>query len=790
MSQLKSSFELTEKFSAFFTGGQLVVTSDGGKLFCGCGKEIKVVDVKSGRVESTFGQEEDEEITQFIVTKDDEFLILATQNQLFRQWKWKDKLLVKTWRSVHNAPVTTLAFDPTVTLLASGSADQTVKVWDVVRGYYTHNFRGHTGVVRLAVFHPKPGQLELVTAAEDYTVKIWDLKSSSLILSSQCHTSLVASVAFAEDGDIMYSGGRDNVVCVWKTAKWKVFKTIPVFEPIVCISVPLEFPSLIDEDEDGTSRFITVSTTGQVRVVNAQSGKREYSNNCRLSDLADDKEDADAYITQAVYCSDLNGLILATYDQNIILLSKDFTTEKQLCGHLDDVLSVKFVGAEDSHIAVATNTDLLKVFNKATWECQLLQGHSDIITSLDVHTNFIISGSKDSSIRLWQLCPNTGYITCLGSGHGHTETVQAVCLAKSGARPPFIASGSVDRTLKIWAFPGESDVTPMTTLRVITTECGHDKDINSIAIAPNNKVLVTGSQDKTAKVWKIDDDLTGLTLLSVLRGHKRGIWAVQFSPVDQIVATSSGDGHIKLWSMTDFTCVRTLEGHDSSVLSFSFMSQGRQILSSGSDGLLKLWLIKTSECLKTLDGHEAKVWTTAISKDGEVLLSGGADSTLILWKDVTEQEELVKMEQIQKQVMQEQVLQNLIVDKKFVRALGLAISLNKPYMALNVMKEIVGQEEGEKQLEKLICKLRMDQIGSLLKFAVSWNTNSRNCQVAQLLLSLLLRNFLPGELLKLPDIQNVVEALTVYTDRHLQRLDTLLIDSHFAGYCYSCMKNA
>lgn len=786
--KLKTSFEVSEKFSAFYTGGQLEVTSDGEKLFCGCGKEIKLVDLKTGRVESTFGHDEEEEITQFIITKDDEFLILATQNQLFRQWKWKEKLLVKSWRSVHNAPVTSLAFDTSVTLLASGSADSTVKVWDVVRGYYTHNFRGHTGVIRLTAFHPNTEQLQLVTAAEDYTIKIWDLSTSSMVTSSQCHTSLVTSVAFADDGETMYSGGKDNVVCVWKTAKWKVFKTIPVFEPIVSLAVPLEFPSLVDED-DG-SRFITVSATGYVRVVNAQSGKREYSNSCRLSDANEDDEDADAYLTQAIYCPDLNGIVLATFDQNIIVLSKDFTTDKQLCGHLDDVLSVCFVGDEDSHIAVATNTDLFKVFNRNSWECQLLQGHSDIITCLDVHGNYIVSASKDSTIRLWQLCAETGYVSCIGSGQGHTQSVQAAALARSDSRPAFVASGGVDQTLKLWAFPPETDMIPMAPLRVAATEHAHDKDINSIAVAPNDKILATASQDKTAKVWSLADGVNSLTLLSVLRGHKRGVWAVKFSPVDQIVATASSDGNIKLWSISDYTCLRTLEGHDSSVLSLNFLSQGRQILSSGSDGLLKLWVIKTSECTTTLDGHEAKVWTTAVSnQSGEpIVMSGGADSTLILWKDTTEEEAQSKQDELQKQILQEQVLSNLIADKKFVRALGLAVSLNKPYMALNVLKEIINQEEGNQQLEKLLCKLKMDQIGILLKFAVDWNTNSRHSRVAQTLLTLVLRNYLPSDLASLPDIQNTVEALTVYTERHLQRLDGLLIDSHFADYSYSCMK--
>ncbi|CAG5129326.1 unnamed protein product [Candidula unifasciata] len=786
MSRLKTSFTVAEKYSAFYTGGQIQLANDGSKLFCGCGKEIRIVDVKTGRISMSIGQEEEEEISQFIVTRDDEFLILATQNQLFRQWRWKDKVLVKTWRSVHNAPVTSLTFDPTITLLASGSADFTVKVWDIVQGYFTHNFRGHTGVVRVMAFHPDSQRLQLVTAAEDYNIRVWDLKTSSCIVTSQCHVSLVTSLAFAENGATMYSAGKDNVVCVWKTDKWKVFKTIPVFESIISVIVPLEFPSIIDDDS--ILRFITVSSSGDVRVINAQTGSREYSNSCRLSDPEADAESTDSYITQALYCPDLNGILLATYDQNIILLSKDFTMEKQLCGHLDDILSAHFLGEEDSHVAVATNTDLLKVFSRETWECQMLQGHSDIITSLDVHGQFIVSASKDSTIRIWQLSSDTGFVTCLGVGQGHTQAVQAVALARLNARPAFVISGGVDMTFKLWAFPSEADITPMTTLRVSATEHAHDKDINCLAVAPNDKIIATGSHDKTAKVWSIGENLHSVSLLAVLRGHKRGIWGLKFSPVDQILASCSGDGFIKLWSVTDFTCVRTLEGHDSSVLSLVFLCSGRQILSSGSDGLLKLWLIKSSECVKTLDAHEAKVWTVSTTNKEDYVLSGGADSTLVLWKDVTEQEEVEKQEQLQKKVLQEQVLSNLVADKKYLRAIGLAISLNKPYQALTILKEIIKDDDSEKQLEKLICRLRMDQIESILKFAVQWNTNSRNYFPAQVLLNVVLKNFLPQDLAKLSGIQAIIEGLTVYTERHLQRLDHLLIDSHFAEYCYGCMK--
>ena len=72
------------------------------------------------------------------------------------------------------------------------------------------------------------------------------------------------------------------------------------------------------------------------------------------------------------------------------------------------------------------------------------------------------------------------------------------------------------------------------SLTVAATVAAHDKDINCVAFAPNNSMAATGSQDRTAKLWKLPALSSPLTL----RGHKRGIWDICFSPVDQ-VSTSS-----------------------------------------------------------------------------------------------------------------------------------------------------------------------------------------------------------------------------------------------------------
>lgn len=75
-----------------------------------------------------------------------------------------------------------------------------------------------------------------------------------------------------------------------------------------------------------------------------------------------------------------------------------------------------------------------------------------------------------------------------------------------------------------------------------------------MAVSPNDKLLASGSQDRTAKLWS----LTDMSLLGVFRGHRRGIWCVQFSPVDQVLASASADGTIKLWGLHDFSCLKVI----------------------------------------------------------------------------------------------------------------------------------------------------------------------------------------------------------------------------------------
>jgi len=253
-------------------------------------------------------------------------------------------------------------------------------------------------------------------------------------------------------------------------------------------------------------------------------------------------------------------------------------------------------------------------------------------------------------------------IDCIAVGQGHTASVGSVALSRT--QLSFAVSGSQDTCLKLWRLEGAT----RGPLDVLYTAVAHEKDINAVCVSPNDKVVATGSQDKTAKLW----DGHNLNLLAVLKGHRRGLWAVQFSPSDQILASASTDGTIKLWSLADHSCIKTLEGHESSILRIHFVAKGQQLVSAASDGLVKLWTLKSSECAATMDAHQGKVWALAVNADDSAMVSGAGDSTLVVWRDVTKEERQAQTDQLEKKLLEEQQLANLMRQGLLLDALSLA----------------------------------------------------------------------------------------------------------------------
>lgn len=772
----KESFSVLTKCEAFYTGGKVQFTRDGQYILSLCHEKLKKFQITNG--ESQDAIESVDELSCFLLAEDDVTLITAAKSEVMRHYDISSKTLLKTWKSLHIGPVSCMAFDPTTTLLATGGSDSTVKVWDIIRKYYTHNLKGGKGVFSKVCFQKLGSELHVIGAADDYCIHVWNLHSSALVASLPGHFSTITDLIFDQDKGVMLSSSRDKCVLVWNLLNLSSSckpKTIPVYESVeAIILVPRELalPDLSLNSEE--TYFITVGDKGILKVWSADSGKSEV--------LPGGSSYEGSLITQGSYVSALNAIGLTTFEHNIMLYSlENFSIKKQFVGYNDDILSMQFLGSSDSHLAVATNSSQIKVFEFPNFSCQLLKGHLDIVMTVNVfpkHKNYLVSGSKDNNVKVWKMEKESTLVSCMYTGYGHTDSVTTVACCRGKSK--FFASGSQDTTLKLWEIPDKKPVlnkkppifAPFCTVKA------HDKHINCIDIAENDKILASASQDHTAKIWDAKD----LSLLGTLRGHKKGVWSVTFSPVDLAVATSSGDETIRIWSLVDYSCLRVFQGHEATVLQVSFLSRGTQIISSASDGNIKLWDIKNNMCINTLEGHSTKVWTLTSSSSEEYLVSGGADSNIIVWQDTTSPEKEKKIAEIEKFVLEEQKLSNLVHEKKWTKALGLAITLDKPHLAYNIIEELLLQENGQAAFEKVFSSMEQDQKEVLLKFSVEWITNAKTSFPAVVVINLFQCSYDFQEILKMPSMPSHIRDLLPYLDRHFKRLNRRCQDMQILNF--------
>uniref|UniRef100_A0A671SXC4 Transducin (beta)-like 3 n=1 Tax=Sinocyclocheilus anshuiensis TaxID=1608454 RepID=A0A671SXC4_9TELE len=722
-------------------GGKLKEISSLNFMVCTCGPKVNILQINTGKILHSIEQLSDASALM---------LVTASRALLLKQWDWKQEKCTRLWRAIHNVPVASMTFDCTSTLLATGGCDGSIKLWDVVKQYCTHNLRRSSGVVHLVEFHPDISRLQLFSSSVDCGIRIWDLRTSKCICVLESHYSAATALAFSPDGQTLISSGRDKICSVWDLEKKAVKRTVPVYEAVEGVVL---LP--------GTSDFSQMGVKGEgLHFVTAGSKGKHCSSNQKYP----------RSLMHLLPMPQSNRLATVTAEHNLLIYQMPaLTVQQQFVGYNDDILDVKFLGKDDTHIVVATNSSQLKVFELATNSCQILYGHTDTVLSIDVFRkgSMFASCAKDNSLRLWKMDLKSGHVHCVAQGSRHSNAVGSV--ACSRLKKAFLVSGSQDCTIKfvtLFSIIFSSVVLSLPHMFL--------KDVNSMTIFPNDKLLASGSQDRSAKLWSLAD----MSLLGVFRGHSRGVWCVQFSPVDQVLAKASADGSIKIWIIQDFSCLKVtiVSCSQNGINSFlwctnnNFHSSKKTFLFIGYG-----CCVFFPRCLYMLYSFSALVC---------LYFSLSFSSC----KDVTEVELAEEQAKQEDQVLKQQELSDLLHEKKYVKALGVAISLNQPHTALRVIREIRQQEDGIQELEKTLLKLRQDQKESLLRYCVVWNTNSRSCLDAQAVLQVLLTHLSPEEILQYQATRTHLEALIPYTERHMQRIGRLLQASMFLDYMWQKMR--
>jgi WD40 repeat protein/Flp pilus assembly protein TadD len=191
-----------------------------------------------------------------------------------------------------------------------------------------------------------------------------------------------------------------------------------------------------------------------------------------------------------------------------------------------------------------------------------------------------------------------------------------VAFSPDGTR---IVTGSADRTAKVWdARTGA----PLLDLQ------GHTSWVRCVSFSPDGTRIVTSSEDGTAKVW---DARTGAPLLE-LKGHTAPVTSVTFSPDGTRIVSASNDQTLKVWDAPTGAPLLELKGHKTTYVgSVAFSPDGKRIVAVGGDLTAKVWDAPTETPLLDLKGHTALVTSVTFSPDGTRVVTGSWDQTAKVW---------------------------------------------------------------------------------------------------------------------------------------------------------------
>ncbi|MCU0534616.1 MAG: AAA-like domain-containing protein [Hydrococcus sp. Prado102] len=515
------------------------------------------------------------------VSPDGKIVASGSADRTVKLWK-RDGTLLTTLEG-HSRRLVAVAISGDSQIIVSGSADRTVKLWKR-DGTLLTTLKKHTaGVTSVAI--SRDGRL-IASASEDKTIKLWK-RDGTLLTTLEGHTAGVKAVALSNDAQLIISASEDKTIKLWKKdgTLLNTFKGHTAGVRAVAISA--DNTLIVSGSRDNTVKLWRKDGTF-LRTL------REHN----------------APVYGVAISPDNNWIASASADNTIKIWRKDTNgfqnlSNKTLRGHTNRVWGVA-ITPDGNEIVSASWDKTVRLWQLDNNLVKTFSGHQDVTISVDFSARIIASASDDKTVKIWN---QNGVL--LTNFTGHNAEVYAVAISSNSKT---IVSGSADRTVKLWQPDG----------KILKTLKGYQNAVWAVAITPDGKTIVSGSEDYI-KIWRSDG-----TLLNTLNGHQSAVWAVAITPDGKTIVSGSEDNTVKIWH-SDGTLLKTLKGHQDTVLTVAITPDGKTIVSGSEDNTVKIWR-SDGTLLKTLKGHRDTVRTVAISHDGGAIASGSEDGTIKLWK--------------------------------------------------------------------------------------------------------------------------------------------------------------
>lgn len=606
-------------------------------------------------------------------------LLLSLQaNRITTTWEARSSLLIAVERYPVAKPITpldtpagnlwSLAFSPNGSLLAAGSQDGMVLVWDVKKGQAPLHTLG-TGSNKVWKLAFSPDGQTLASGNEGGQLILWDVASGQAYYRYRfTDESDVTGIAFSPSGEQLYVSLHDGVIGYWGAlgAKPSAPAISRTDNKIIQMALEDNGATLITTSGDKNLTFYSAATRrklnrnistgkpisyfalgpdGKTMLVGHEDGSLEEwdaSTPLRTGVLLPQYQDG---VTHIAFSPDGKLIATASWDYESARLWDAATrrpVSPPLSGHIitvspDGRLMATAGCAQWTNDECTQGRALLWEIDNQPRVHTLLSGHTAPVARLafsPTANNLLASGDEKGPIIFWDL--PAGKILAAGPLQNKTGSIDDLAFSPDGA---LLVSANGDGSATVW---------DTQTRQVLSRLEKQTYAIKSIAFSPNGEWVASGScqiinQEGICaageiRLWSAQ---TGQPVGEPLIGHTGWVWRLAFSPNGQTLVSGSEDGSLIWWDISAQGEGRLLHqsaGHTSDVLSLAFSPNGQTLISgscrtgavnlaSCTQGEIILWDAKTWQPLREpLSQHNGWVTDLAFSPDGALLASAACNS--------------------------------------------------------------------------------------------------------------------------------------------------------------------
>lgn len=258
---------------------------------------------------------------------------------------------------------------------------------------------------------------------------------------------------------------------------------------------------------------------------------------------------------------------------------------------------------------------------KGNVKAKVLAGHQDSVYCVFLHESYIVTGSRDRTLKVWDSLSGALLHTLSSETARISHEGSILCIAIAadiddginGSTGQYMVTGSSDTSCIIWSLP---------KFKPLRRVFRHTAQV--LAISVNKDYIVSSSRDSTISIWGWDSNYT---LKHRFVAHAGPVNAIQIN--NNRLFSAGGDALVKMWDLETGTCMKTFHGHSRGLACLQVTPCSRYIVSGGNDQTIRIWEIGSSKCVGILEGHKCLV--RSLYTIGSKIISGSYDRTINIW---------------------------------------------------------------------------------------------------------------------------------------------------------------